>query len=230
MKRWKPLAYDAWYETPLGKVSDRLEKELVFSMAGVEKGEKALDAGCGTGIYSVELARKGALTTGADISREMLDLAKAKARKEGLAVEFVSADALTLPFPDDYFDLVLSVGMLCFVKEREKALLEIRRVLRPGGRLIAGVLNRWSPWAAFRRIKGLFKDTVYNRVDFISPPELRLSLERAGFNVRELKTCIFFFPINCRMYLNTVMPFERLDGMVMPRTGAFLAASAVKPG
>jgi len=229
MEQWNPDAYDAWYETPLGAVSDRIEKELILSMAGIKKGEKALDAGCGTGIYSIELARRWAITTGVDSSGEMLNWARAKARKEGLTVEFVSADALTLPFSDDYFDLVLSVGLLCFVKEREKALLEMRRVLRPGGRLIVGVLNKWSPWAAFRRIKGLFKDTIYNRVDFISPPELQLSVMRAGFNVKELKTCLFFFPINCRMYLKFAMPFERLDSIVTPRMGAFLAALAVKP-
>lgn len=142
MEQWNPDAYDAWYETPLGAVSGRLEKELILSMAGVKKGEKALDAGCGTGIYSIELARRRAITTGIDSSGEMLDWAGAKARKEGLTVEFVSTDALSLPFFDDYFDIVLSVDLLCFVKEREKALLEMRRVLRPGGRLIVGVLNK----------------------------------------------------------------------------------------
>ncbi|MBI5888355.1 MAG: class I SAM-dependent methyltransferase [Deltaproteobacteria bacterium] len=228
-RRWNPQAYDAWYESPLGKLSDRLEKDLIFSIAGVKGGEKALDEGCGTGIYTIELARRGAVSTGVDSSKEMLDLAGAKARKEGLTVEFVSADALMLPFPDGCFDMVLSAGMLCFIREREKALQEMRRVLKPGGKLIVGVLNKWSPWAAFRRIKGLFKNTIYNRVDFISPPELELSLVRAGFHVKELKTCLFFFPINCRMYLEFAMPFERLGTIATPRLGAFLAASAVKP-
>ena len=233
--RWNPEAYDAWYETPLGRLSDRLEKDLIFSIAGVKGGEKALDLGCGTGIYTIELARRGAIATGVDSSKEMLNWAGAKAsqarqtRKERLAVEFVCADALTLPFPDDCFDLIMSVNLLCFIREREKALLEMRRVLKPGGRLIVGVLNKWSPWAAFRRIKGLFKDTVYNRVEFISPLELELSLVRAGFNVKELKTCLFFFPIDCRMYLKFAMPFERLGGIATPRLGAFLAASAIKP-
>lgn len=232
MRQWNPGAYDAWYEAPLGKLSGRLEKDLIFSIAGVKGGEKALDLGCGTGIYTIELARKGAITTGVDHSEEMLHWARAKAsqaHKEGLAVEFVSADALTLPFPDDCFDLIMSVNLLCFIREREKALQEMRRVLKPGGRLIIGVLNKWSPWAAFRKIKGLFKDTIYNRVDFISPPELELSLVRAGFNVKELKTCLFFFPIDCRMYLKFAMPFERLGSIATPRLGAFLAASAIKP-
>lgn len=229
MKSWNPEAYDAWYETPLGKTSDRLEKELIFSMAAVKRGERALDAGCGTGIYSIELAKRGALTSGTDSSGEMLNRARAKAREEGLTIGFVSADALTLPFPGDYFDMVLSIGALCFIKEREKALLEMRRVLKPGGRLIVGVLNKWSPWAAFRRIKGFFKDTIYSRADFISPPELELSLKRTGFEVKGIKTCLFFFPVNCRMYLKFAMPSEKFGGIAAPRMGAFLAALATKP-
>ncbi len=229
MKSWNPQAYDAWYETPLGKTSDRIEKDLIFSIAAIKRGERALDAGCGTGIYSIELAKRGAVTTGADSSEDMLVWARAKARKEGLTIDFVSADALMLPFPDDYFDLVLSAGMLCFIKERGKALQEMLRVLKPGGKLIIGVLNKQSPWAAFRRIKGLFKDTVYNRVGFISPPELELSLQRAGFDVKELRTCLFFFPINCRMYLKFAMPLEKLGSRATPRMGAFLAGLATKP-
>lgn len=234
MKQWEPKDYDAWYETPLGRISDRLEKDLIFSLASVKQGEKALDAGCGTGVYSIELSKKGAVTTGTDISENMLGLARAKARKDGLKIDFVAADALALPFRDDYFDLVLSVGMLCFVKEREKALLEMRRVLKPGGRVVAGVLNKWSSWALLRRIKGLFKETVYNRAQFISPPALESSLRKAGFEVKEIKTCLFFLPVNCGAYLKRAARFERLDGIATPRMGAeplqgaFLAALAVK--
>ena len=228
MEQWDPDAYDAWYETPLGAVSDRLEKELVFSMACVKKGEKALDAGCGTGIYSIELTKRGALTTGVDSSGGMLDRAKSKAVKDGHNIDFVCADALTLPFPDNYFDLVLSIGMLCYTEEREKALLEMRRVLKPGGRIIIGVLNKWSPWALFRRTKGLFKETIYNKAEFIAPPYLELSLGRAGFEVKKLKTCLYFFPINCNIYIKLYAPFEKIGGAVAPRMGAFLAVLSVK--
>lgn len=229
MKTWNPAQYDAWYETPLGEAVHRLEKDLVFSLAGVKKGEKALDAGCGTGNYSIELSKKGAITTGFDSSPDMLALAVAKARKEGLAINFIQADALSISaLPDNSFDIVLSVGMLCFVKEREGALVELRRVLKPGGRLVVGVLNRCSPWAVLRRLKGMFKETIYNQVSFISPAELDDSLKKAGFKVKELKTCVFFLPINCRVYLKLADIFETVGAKAAPERGAFLVALAIK--
>jgi len=228
MKPWNPQEYDAWYETPLGTLSDRLEKELVFSLIDVEAGEKALDLGCGTGNYTIELAKRGADVVGIDTSEEMLGCARIKAQKADIKASFKAADAMNLPFPDSSFDAVLSNGLLCFLKEPEKALMEMHRVLKPGGRVVVGVLNRWSPWALFRRIKGLFKDTIYNKARFISPPELERMLRIAGFEIKEVKTCLFFFPINNKVYLKIAAPFERLDRVLIPRTGAFLAISAVK--
>ena len=227
-KPWNPEEYDAWYKTPLGALSDKLEKELVFSVIDVDAGEAALDVGCGTGSYTIELAKLGADVVGIDSSEEMLAWARIKAQKADIEASFMAADATNLPFPDSSFDTVISNGLLCFLKEPEKALIEMRRVLKPGGRLVVGVLNRWSPWAFFRRIKGLFKDTIYNQAHFISPPELEGLLKRAGFDVKDVKTCLFFFPINNKVYLKIAAPFERLDRAVIPKTGAFLAVSAVK--
>ena len=184
--------------------------------------------GCGTGNYTIELARRGADVIGIDRSEEMLIWAKQKVRNERLKVNFQAADAMDLPFPDSSFDGVVSNGLLCFLKEPEMALMEMHRVLKPGGRIVIGVLNKWSPWALFRRIKGLFKDTIYNQAHFISPPELEVLLKRAGFDVKDIKTCLFFFPINCKLYLKLAEPFERLDRVMIPRMGAFLAVSAVK--
>ena len=227
-KPWNPEEYDAWYETPLGALSDKLEKELVFSLFEIKHGDAVLDVGCGTGNYTIELAKRGADVVGVDSSEEMLIWARQKAQGERLKVNFQVADALNLPFPDESFDLILSNGLLCFLKEPEKALMEMHRVLKPGGGLAVGVLNKWSPWAFFRRIKGLYKDTIYTQAYFISPPELEGLIRRAGFDVKETRTCLFFFPINNRVYLKIAEQFERLDRRLIPKTGAFLAVSAVK--
>jgi ubiquinone/menaquinone biosynthesis C-methylase UbiE len=227
-KRWNPEEYDTWYETPLGSLSDRLEKELVFSLIGIKHGDAVLDVGCGTGNYTIELAKLGADVIGIDSSEEMLDRARVKAQKADGKASFQVADAMNLPFPDSSFDAVLSNGLLCFLKEPEKALLEMHRVLKPGGRLVVGVLNMWSPWALFRRIKGIFKDTIYNQAHFISPPELEGLIGGVGFDIKETRTCLFFFPINNRVYLKIAEQFERLDRRLIPKTGAFVAVSAVK--
>jgi len=98
MPFWDPQKYDAWYETPLGKTADRLERETVFSMAGVKTGEKALDAGCGTGTYSIELAKRGARVTALDASSEMIERARDNTEKAGASVDFIKADALKIPY------------------------------------------------------------------------------------------------------------------------------------
>lgn len=228
MSLWKPKDYDAWYATPLGKASDRLERELLFSMVDLKKGERVLDAGCGTGIYSVELARRGGCVKAVDYSSEMIGQARAKALKEGLHIDFIRADALKLPFPDGHFDLVISVCILCFLKERDAALLEMKRVLKPGGRIAIALLNRWSPWALFRRAKGLVKDTVYNKADFLTPAEVESSLSRAGFKEIESRTCLFFLPIDSGYYLALADTHERLGKKLCPKAGAFIAAVATK--
>jgi len=228
MTSWNPKDYDAWYETPLGNLSDRIEKKLVFSMLKLKPGERVLDVGCGTGNYTIELARQGADVIGIDNSEDMLAWARQKVKGERLKVDFQVADAAHLPFSNSSLDIVISNGLLCFLKEPERALIEMHRVLKPRGRLVVGVLNRWSPWAFFRRAKGLFRDTIYNQAHFISPPELEGLLKRAGFDVKDDKTCLFFFPINCKLYLRLAEPFERLDRVVIPRMGAFLAVSAEK--
>lgn len=229
MPLWMPQDYDAWYATPLGKASDRIERELLFSMVGVKQGERVLDAGCGTGIYSIELARMGSRVTAIDASSEMIGQARAKALKEGFNIDFIKADALRLPFPEGHFDLVISVCMLCFLKERDAALIEMKRVLKPGGRIAIALLNRWSPWALLRRAKGLVKSTVYNKADFLPPAEVESSLASAGFKEIEIRTCLFFLPINSGYYLALADTHERLGRKLFPKAGAFIVAVATKP-
>ncbi|MBI5971155.1 MAG: class I SAM-dependent methyltransferase [Deltaproteobacteria bacterium] len=229
MALWNPRDYDSWYLTPLGRVSDAIEKSHILALAGVMPGEKAFDAGCGTGIYTIELAKRGAYTAGFDNSLDMLLSAKAKAEKEGLTINFLAADATGLPFKDGSFDIALSVGMLCFIADMDGALLEMKRVLRPGGRIVIGVLNKWSPWALLRRIKGLFKETVYDRARNVSPPQLKRALITAGFDAVEIRTCLFFLPVNSSLYLKLAKFCEIPAGFLSPYTGAFIAASAKKP-
>jgi len=228
MAAWDPKKYEAWYETPLGGASDRFEKELVLSMAGVKDGERVLDAGCGTGIYSIEFAKKRALVTGLDASSGMLEWARAKTGRAGLKIDFIEADIINVPFPDGHFDLVLSVCMLCFVRERESALLEMKRVLRPGGRVVIALLNRRFPWAILRRAKGLFRKSVYDSAEFITPRAIESALRKAGFKEIETRTCLFFLPINSKTYLAFSGLHERLGKKLFPKAGAFLVAVATK--
>jgi ubiquinone/menaquinone biosynthesis C-methylase UbiE len=95
----------------------------------------AIDAGCGTGFLSLEMAALGHRVTGVDFAPSMLELARGKAAARGLAVRFDEADAENLPFAAASFDLAISRHVLWTLPHPEAAIDEWKRVLRPGGRL-----------------------------------------------------------------------------------------------
>src|SRR5438105_2784283 len=97
----------------------------------------ALDAGCGTGFLSLELAARGHRVTGIDFAPAMLAEARRKAAAQSRAVRFEEADAEQLPFPEASFDLVMSRHVLWTLPNPEMAIDEWIRVLRPGGRLVS---------------------------------------------------------------------------------------------
>jgi ubiquinone/menaquinone biosynthesis C-methylase UbiE len=94
-----------------------------------------LDAGCGTGFLSLELATRGHRVTGIDFAPEMLAEARRKAVGRGAVIRFEEADAEQLPFAAGSFDLVISRHVLWTLPHPEAAIDEWIRVLRPRGRL-----------------------------------------------------------------------------------------------
>lgn len=103
--------------------------------------QRALDAGCGTGAFLLPLARRlapqGATVIGLDLAEGTLGQARAAVQAAGLPVECIIGDVEALPFDDSSFDLVLANYMLYHVPNLEQAIAELRRVLRPGGTLLA---------------------------------------------------------------------------------------------
>ena len=181
----KALKYDDWYRTPAGRFADRAEKEAVMSLLEPRPGMKVLDVGCGTGNYSLELAGMGLAVTGLDASPEMLKVARAKAEERGLDVEFVLGDALHLPFADGSFDAVICICALEFLPDPKAALLEAYRVLKPGGRLVAGVIGKDSSWGRFYREKALQDPaSVYREARFFTPGELCLIMPGQKVKIR----------------------------------------------
>lgn len=143
----------------------------------MQPGERALDVGCGTGDYTLALARQDIRAIGIDLAPAMLAVATSKAKATGLPEGYVQGTAETLPFPAESFSLVVSVTALEFVNSPPAVVAEMIWVLRPGGRLVVGVLNAWSLWAwVYRRQKG----TVYEYAHFFNPPELIGLLQSYG--------------------------------------------------
>ncbi len=169
--------YDSWFSTPLGQAVDLLEKDLLLRFAEPLAGKAVLDVGTGTGHFALFLAQQGARVVGVDVSRPMLRVAAEKNAMPPL----VQGDALALPFADDSFDMAFSVTALEFVPDAARAVAEMVRVCRPGGSLVLGVLNAWSPWAWARRkaARGNPEDP-FASAHFFSPGEFRRMLSPHG--------------------------------------------------
>jgi demethylmenaquinone methyltransferase/2-methoxy-6-polyprenyl-1,4-benzoquinol methylase len=114
---------------------DRAWKRRLAAMSGARAGVRALDLACGTGDVARQLAGSGARVAGLDITMRMLHLARAKSGASSIAL--LAGDMMALPFADGSFDLVTTGYGIRNAPRIEPAIAEIRRVLRPGGRVLS---------------------------------------------------------------------------------------------
>ncbi|MBV2233999.1 MAG: bifunctional demethylmenaquinone methyltransferase/2-methoxy-6-polyprenyl-1,4-benzoquinol methylase UbiE [Sterolibacterium sp.] len=134
----------------------RLWKQFTIQLSGVRKGEKVLDVAGGT----ADLARAFAKRVGrpeetggevwlTDINNAMLTVGRDRLLDDGLLMPTAQCDAEKLPFPDNYFDCVTVAFGLRNMTHKDQALAEMRRVLKPGGRLLVLEFSRvWEPLTA----------------------------------------------------------------------------------
>jgi SAM-dependent methyltransferase len=162
-----------------------------FDALGVREGDLLLDMGCGAGRHAFESFRRGARVVAFDYSAaELKDVgglfaAMREAGEAGTAPGSMAAtangDALALPFPDDTFDHVIASEVLEHVADDARALREIVRVLKPGGRLAATVPS-WLPeqicWALSHEYHAPFVEGGHVRI--FSEPVLRRRMRDAG--------------------------------------------------
>ena len=161
--------------------------------ATVRGGDRVLDACCGTGDLAIGARKRGAEVIGLDFSPKMLERAR---RKDG-GIEWVQGDALALPFEDASFDAATVGFGVRNVADLETGLRELRRVLRPGGRL--GILEITTPRGVLAPFYRLWFDRVVPLLGkvlpggaaytylpasvrrFPAPESLAALLERTGF-------------------------------------------------
>ena len=123
-------------------ILQRIERES----AGLQ-GKHLLDLGCGLGYDSVEFLSRGVRVTAVDISASAVSLARQHLAIEGVEAEALDvANALDLPYADESFDAVWSDGVLYYTGNMPRALREVWRVLKPGGRAIISHLRRRPSW------------------------------------------------------------------------------------
>jgi SAM-dependent methyltransferase len=134
---WASGDYPSMVETFLLPLGPRL-----VEACGVGPGMRVLDVAAGTGNASLPAAQAGADVTASDLTPELLEAGRRRAEAEGLALEWVQADAEHLPFEDESFDVVMSSIGAMFAPHHQEVADELARVCRPGGTI--GLLS-WTP-------------------------------------------------------------------------------------
>lgn len=125
----------------------------LVTFAAIEKGERVLDVGCGTGVVAVTAALRGAVLTALDLSPVLLDEARRNAAISELPMTLLEGDCERLPFADGSFDVVVSQSGHMFAPRPEVAINEMLRVLRRGGRI---AFATWPPELLMGRMFDLF--------------------------------------------------------------------------
>lgn len=224
----RPNAYVAWRKTSLGAITEALELRAMLDLMGDLQGVRLLDVGCGDGALACRAAGRGAVATGVDPNPAMLAAARNRAEEGAAKVLFLEARAESLPFPNNAFDMVSAVTVLCFVEDADRALSEMARVLRPGGAIVLGGLGRRSLWAALRRLRGWFGSATWARARFRDAGELRSLAERGGLVVESMRGVAFYPPFGILARL--MAPLDPWLGRRTTFGAAFIAMRAVRGG
>jgi ubiquinone/menaquinone biosynthesis C-methylase UbiE len=205
----KSPRYDDYSKQLWSKVYDAVTWKLTKPYVPSNSEALVFDAAGGTGKWSIPIAKCGPRVILGDISEGMLAVAKVKINREGLqqSIEIRECDLLKLDFEDQTFDLVFCEHALCFIKEQEKVIMELVRVLKKGCPLIIGGQNRYvlslsmlQTESANDAYEVLSKETQFImneslRVYALSPEEFRQLLEKAGVRVEKLVGKLFTMPL-----------------------------------
>jgi SAM-dependent methyltransferase len=175
--------YDSWYE----RYRPAYESELAAIRELLPAAGRGVEVGVGTGRFAQPLG----IGTGVEPSRAMARLA----RRRG--VELLIGYAEKLPWEEASFDYVLMVTTLCFLDDPVAALAEIHRVLRPGGHLLIGFIDRTTPLGReYQRRKEEEGPFRYARLR--SPNEVLELLRQARFADPEFRQTLFRLPAEMR--------------------------------
>lgn len=177
--------YDKWFDSAEGRAFVASEVGVVrLLMTNLE--HPFLEIGVGTGRFAKELG----IDAGIDPSEQALTLAK----KRGIKAQRATGE--DIPFADASFGAVFVLFTLCFVETPGKVLSEAARVLKPGGCLVVGIINRESAWGGLYTRKKSEGHPIYRHALFYSAAEFSAMLKTAGLQVESAASSLFQPPSN----------------------------------
>jgi len=215
-----PEKYDKWFETPIGGIIKEFEGRLVMKHLKPAAGERILDAGCGTGIFTADFLDAGADVVGLELSYPMV--ARAAGKLSTRPFTPVAGDMTALPFEDACFDKTVSITAIEFIADAQNAVAELFRVTKSGGVVMVATLNSLSPWAHRRTESGKKGHDIFKKIHFRSPQEM-MALSRAE---ARWETAIHFEKTEDPERARKI---EMNEQQKEPETGAFLLTSWIKP-
>jgi ubiquinone/menaquinone biosynthesis C-methylase UbiE len=196
--------YDDWYRTGFGKYASELEDKLMLDLLKPEPGQTLLDIGCGTGRHLLLFKNLVLRPVGIDSSFNMLTKAKERIDEESL---FLLSNEGFFPFVDKSFDLSIIFLVLEFCRNPVKLLKEAERVTK--NKIFIGFLNRNSFLALQRRVRCLFKKSVYKKAKFYSLSQLEKILNNSfKFKSFSWKGVIFLPWIRLRFWQELDIKFS----------------------
>lgn len=225
MEALKARLKTTWMSGDYGHFAQYLETGALdfLGRLALAPGTRMLDVGCGAGQIAIPAARAGVQVTGVDIAANSIEQARARAKAEGLNVQFDEGDAEDLPYQDASFDIVVSLIGAMFAPRPEEVAAELLRVCRPGGRI---VMANWTPEG---HVGQMFKIIGKH----VPPPPLMASplqwgdeaivRERFGSGVKSMKCTKRMYPMQypfppadvveffCTFYGPTVRAIAALD-------------------
>lgn len=144
MEALKAKLKATWMSGDYGHFAQYLEPGALEFLRRLEltPGTRMLDVACGAGQIAIPAARAGVQVTGVDIASNSIEQARARAKAEGLQVQFDEGDAEMLPYADGSFDVVVSLIGAMFAPRPDEVAAELVRVCVPGGRI---VMANWTP-------------------------------------------------------------------------------------
>jgi SAM-dependent methyltransferase len=228
MEALKARLKATWMSGDYGHFATYLEPGALdfLSRIKIEPGARILDVASGAGQTAIPMSRLGAKVTGVDIATNLIEQARERAQAEGLDARFEEGDAEMLPFADGSFDIVISLIGAMFAPRPELVAAELRRVCRPGGKIIMG---NWTP-AGF--VGQMFK--IHGK--HVPPPAImappvkwgdeEVVRERFGDGISHLKLTRRLYPFRYPFAPTEVVEFFRT--YYGPSYKAFAALEAEK--